>query len=144
MTPGHVVARPASPGRTDRGLHLLRELGIGQHGFELFFKPIVDFGAVDEILELGTRLEQRGQGRYLVDDVLRAEVFQLVEAQLHGQVGAVVGHGVVDAECQARLHAAQDRIEIVPIDGHELAILQAAQRFGRFPRQVGNDAHHER
>ena len=90
------------------------------------------------------RLEKALERRDLIDDAARLEILDRFELEVDDHFRTVFRQRVLDAELQARGHAANDLIEVVAVDLDELAVLQRRQRLGRIAGEITHDADDER
>src|SRR5688572_22335406 len=97
----------------------------------------------DQVGELLSRLQQLAEGIDLARDRRRREVVHALEGQLDAEV-PFAGERVRHLEGGTRLHRLHPAVEVVDVDLQELPIGDRRQRLRGLPRQVGEDAHHER
>ena len=81
---------------------------------------------------------------HLLGDVGRLEVVDVLEVQLDGQLGVLVGQLVLDLHGHPRRRLGQHVVEVVAVDVDELALLERLERLLGLRRQVGHDADDER
>src|SRR6185295_5146885 len=115
--------------RPDLAADLLQHVGVADDLLQLVGQLVVAVHLGQQGLELQAGLQQLAERLDLPDHLLRLEVLERVELELDRHLGVVVAELVVDPVGQARLHAPHHRVEVVPVDLHELAVPQAGQRL---------------
>src|SRR5919198_1100034 len=104
---------------------LLEQLRVADDLLQPLAELVVAVRLGEERGQLNARLQQFPQGLHLSCHLLRFEVLDAVEAELHRHLAVVVGELVVHAVGQARLHAIQHGVEVVAVDFHELPVPHA-------------------
>ncbi len=107
------------------------------------FEVLGTVDLAEQVAELVAGLEQLFERLDLFDDPARFKILDAVEFQTDGHVRAVVLESVFHFQVQGRRHAAHDLVEIVPVDLHELAVLQRFERHGGVAGKVAEDTDNE-
>src|SRR3954453_7793494 len=115
--------------RADLALQFVQLFRIA-HGLEKeFFQLVVALEGTAQIGKPGAQIEQFLEGLHLPGDIGGLEVVELAELQVDFQVGriGIIAQLIFHGEGEVRLHAFQNRVEVVGIDFHKLAFFQLAK-----------------
>src|ERR1019366_5034049 len=98
-----------------------------------------------EIGEFSAQLRQLAQRFPPPGHLLGLEVFNALERQIHAEIAGVglVAEFVFHREGYSRLHAVEDRIEIVRRDLDEAPVFELGQGVGRLTAEIGQYSHYK-
>ncbi len=121
-----------------------RFLGVGQHVGQELVELIVAFQTGEQLRQLMAHVQKLLERPNLLGDAGRLEIVDVLEVQLDRQLAVRVGQHVRHAQGQAHPRPGHDVVEVVAVDVDGLAFLERRQRLFGLPRQIGQDADHER
>src|ERR1039458_4045255 len=128
------------------GAHLLELGGVVDDVLQQALQLLVALKGSYKIGELGSQLQQLAQRLHPPGHLLRLEFFNTLKRQVHAEIAGVgfVAQFVFHREGYSRLHAVEDRIEIIRCDFDEAPVFELGQGVGRLTAQIGQYSHYKR
>src|ERR1017187_2014418 len=122
------------------GAHLLELGGVVDDVLQQALQLLVALKGSHEIGEFGSQLQQLAQRFHPAGHLLGLEVFNALERQIHAEIAGVglVAKFVFHREGYSRLHAVEDRIEIVRRDLDEARVFELGQGVGRLTAEIAS------
>src|SRR5579864_8289 len=132
------------------GLHFFLQLaqlvGVVDRILQQFLELVVALQAAAQVRKLRPQLQQFPQRPYLAGYLLRLEILQALEVQVHLQLPAVgvVAQLVLHRKRNVGLHSSQHAIKVVRVDLDKFPVLQPRHGLSGLPGKISQHPHHKR